>query len=116
MLFRVVSSGGGVLVFLAPEDLGLADVGTLGSGTSAGVFAEADRSDGANIESTVEWFEAFSTWEIEGCLGATDFGGCLGSFGQPERPWHRSQILQSEAVVSPKYWRIVFWRQVLVRA
>ena len=51
-----------------------------------------------------------------GNLGVGDLAGCLGSFGHPERPWHRSQILQSEAVVSPKYKRMVFCRHAFVRA
>ena len=51
-----------------------------------------------------------------GNLGAGALAGCLGSFGHPERPWHRSQILQSEAVVSPKYNRMVFCRHAFVRA
>jgi hypothetical protein len=51
-----------------------------------------------------------------GSLGAGALAGCLGSFGHPERPWHRSQILQSEAVVSPKYKRMVFCRHAFVRA
>ena len=51
-----------------------------------------------------------------GNLGAGALAGCLGSFGHPERPWHRSQILQSEAVVSPKYKRMVFCRHAFVRA
>jgi hypothetical protein len=51
-----------------------------------------------------------------GILGAGPLAGCLGSFGHPERPWHRSQILQSEAVVSPKYKRMVFCRHAFVRA
>ena len=51
-----------------------------------------------------------------GNLGAGALAGCLGSFGHPERPWHRSQILQSEAVVSPKYRRMVFCRHAFVRA
>ena len=114
MLLRIVSFEGACEDFLAIAFLGLAGVWGF-----AEIFSGMDISCLENSDVCVE-FVGSSALMI--CGAATEagliegLGDCLGSFGQPERPWQRSQILQSEAVLSPKYNKIVFCRQDFVRA
>lgn len=103
-LFEVVSDADSFVERLVTSlEVGSADFGPLDD--FSGDFSE----DSVDTDLVIPCEGSASRFARVGIL-------CFGIVGHPARPWHRSQILQSQAELSPKYSRMVRWRHALLRA
>ena len=104
-LFAALSDGASFAAPLVSSlEMESANFGLLGAFS---VALSADRD--ADVDLVIPFEGSASRFAVVGIF-------CFGIVGHPARPWHRSQILQSQAELSPKYSRMVRWRHALLRA